>query len=67
MWKKIKVTGIRSAIGIIDTYFVVRDDIPFGTEEHFHVPASLYLLLGSANGVKLSTQKDRASDLVLFF
>ncbi|MBF4312677.1 site-specific integrase, partial [Vibrio anguillarum] len=44
MWKKIKVTGIRSAIGIIDTYFVVRDDIPFGTEEHFHVPASLYLL-----------------------
>lgn len=67
MWKKIKVTGIRSSIGIIDTYFVVRDDMPFGTEEHFHVPASLYLLLGSASGEKLSTQKDRASDLVLFF
>ncbi|MGI9838792.1 hypothetical protein [Vibrio parahaemolyticus] len=67
MWKKIKVTGIKSAIGVIDTYFVVRDDIPFGAHEHFNVPASLYLLLGSANGEKLSTQKDRASDLVVFF
>ncbi|PTP83186.1 site-specific integrase [Vibrio splendidus] len=67
MWKKLKVTGIQSAIGIIDTYFIVRDDIPFRNEEHFHVPASLYLLLGSANGAKLSTQKVRASDLVLFF
>ncbi len=67
MWKKIKVTGIQSSIGSIDTYFVVRDDIPFGTEGHFHVSASLYLLLGSANGAKLSTQKVRASDLVLFF
>lgn len=67
MWKKLKVTGIQSAIGVIDTYFIVRDDIPFGIEEHFHVPASLYLLLGSASGAKLSTQKVRASDLVLFF
>lgn len=67
MWKKIKVTGIQSAIGSIDTYFIVRDDIPFGTDGHFHVPACLYLLIGSANGHKLSTQKDRASDLVLFF
>lgn len=65
MWKKIKVTGIQSSVGVIDTYFLVRDDIPFG-EEHFHVPASLFLLLGSAKGEKLSTQKSRASDLVLF-
>ncbi|WP_286236153.1 site-specific integrase [Vibrio fluvialis] len=65
MWKKIRVTGIQSSIGVIDTYFLVRDDIPFG-EEHFHVPACLFLLLGSAKGEKLSTQRARASDLVLF-
>ncbi|WP_352283570.1 site-specific integrase [Pseudoalteromonas sp. Q18-MNA-CIBAN-0097] len=67
MWKKIKVTGIQSPIGLIDTYFIVRDDIPFGTNEHFQIPASLYLLLGSVSGDKLSTQKHRASDLVIFF
>ncbi|MEL7440645.1 MAG: site-specific integrase, partial [Pseudomonadota bacterium] len=65
MWKKIRVTGIQSSIVVIDTYFLIRDDIPFG-EEHFHVPACLFLLLGSAKGEKLSTQRARASDLVLF-
>ncbi|WOC25038.1 site-specific integrase [Pseudoalteromonas sp. N1230-9] len=65
MWKKLKITGINSPIGLIDTYFLIRDDKSFG-EEHFHVPACLFLLLGSSKGQKLSTQKSRASDLALF-
>lgn len=65
MWKKVKVTNIRAAIGSIDTYFIVRQDKPFG-EEHFHTPACLFLLIASAKGVNLNTTKARAADLVVF-